>query len=363
MVDGLLAAALTLLAQVELVLVADRVSGSLPVQHAAFLLMTVPVVLRRRAPFWAVTICSVGMFVQTLAGEAPVVGGFLAMLVLLFSLGYYASLRAGLLALAIMAAAATSYDILGEKLVVADLVGNLAIVVGVWLMARVIRSQSDRRVEAELARDRAAREAVQAERTRIARDLHDSVAHSLTVMTLQAGGARERTDDPVIAEALGHIGDTGRQALGDMHRFLRLLGPEGEGPESPGLADLDEIIGRVRAAGLDVDLQVTGDVGDVPASVGATAYRIVQEALTNTLKHSRATRADVQLRVQQGQIDVDVTDDGHAGDGRLGLGAGRGLAGLEERVAVYGGELAAGAESSGGWRLRASIPTTAAGQP
>ena len=172
--DCLLAALLTAATQLALVLAAERVAGPLVVQHLAFAAMTGAVVLRRSAPLGATVVAAAGMALQTLAGDAPVVGGFLAMVIVVASLGYHASLRAGLIGLAAMMAANVLYDVLADDLVLADLVANSAIVAGAWGFARVTRLSTDKRVSAEVTRDRFAREAVLAERARIARDLHDS---------------------------------------------------------------------------------------------------------------------------------------------------------------------------------------------
>lgn len=360
--DGLLAGVLTVVTQVELVLAADRVEGPLAVQHAAFAIITGSVVLRRRAPLAATLVCAVGLATQTVAGTAPVAGGFVAMLIVLGSLGYYASTRSGLIGLLAMGFAALLYDVLTDDFVLGDMIANTVIVVGAWGFARMARVATDRRVEAVVAKDRFARDAVAAERSRIARDLHDSVAHALTLMTLQAGGARERSRDPVTTQALTSIEDSGREALGDMHRFLRLLGNRDEGPfEAPGVRDLEDLVQRVRAAGLDVDLRLDERLVDLPSSVASTAYRVVQEGLTNAVKHSDAGRARVEVRLDEGYLVVDVSDDGAAADVHRSLpaGEGRGLAGLRDRVALFDGTLSAGATPDRGWRIEVSIPVTA----
>ena len=346
--------------QAELYVNQDRISSPLVVQHLAFLLMTAAVCLRRVAPLLATFVCSAGLAIQTIAGDAPVVGGFLAILIVLASLGYYASLRIGAIGMVAMLAAVLLADVLADALVVADAVGNAAIALMAWGSGHLIRVAIDRRVAAEVSRDRFARDAVLQERTRIARDLHDSVAHALTVMTLQAGGARERASQPVVAEALGAIESGGREALRDMHRFLHLLADgQPASTEAPGVADLDELIQRTRGVGLDVSLMVDGDLQGLPASVSSTAYRIVQEGLTNAVKHAAASQIDVLIRRDDTNLVVSVENDSGDPDGRtkpLPPG-GRGLMGLRERLALFDGQLSA--ESRGdGWRLVATIPLT-----
>lgn len=357
--DGLLAGLLTVLTQVELLL-ASGVEGPRWAQHLTFAVMTAAVALRRVRPLAAALLVAGGMAGQTLAGEAPVVGGFLALLVVVASLGYHAGLRSGVVGLLVIAMSATLYDLLVARFVLADFVGNTVIVTGSWGGARLLRRATDKRVAAEVARDRAAREAVVAERNRIARDLHDSVAHALTLMTLQAGAARERADGPIV-EPLGVIEREGRRALADMHRSLRLLGDAGDGAlESPGIKDLDDLLVRVRASGLDVSASLVGQLDDLPASVSSTAYCVVQEALTNAVKHSGAQHALVELERSPHELTIRVRDDGgRPGDARAAVGSGRGLAGLRERVSLFEGSLLVAPAESSGWRLQATIPLQA----
>ena len=263
-----------------------------------------------------------------------------------------------------MAAAAVLYDVVAEEFVLADMIANTAIVVGAWGFARITRISTDTRVEAEISRDRFAREAVLAERTRIARDLHDSVAHALTLMTLQAGGARERASEPVVVDALHSIEEGGREALADMHRFLKLLGDPADGSaEVPGLRDLEDMVARVRSAGLDVRLSTEGDLESVPASVASTTYRIVQEGLTNSIRHSGARTAFVSVTRAGDEVLVEVTDNGAVSHVERASqpGSGRGLASLRDRVDLFGGRISAGERPGEGWQVLASIPFATAG--
>ena len=351
------AAALTLVAQAELVLGAEETAGPRWLQHLAFAVMTAAVALRRTAPLAAVLVFAAGMAAQALAGPAPVAGGFLAMLVVLASLGYHRSLRAGVIGLVAVGAAGVVYD-LREGFVAGDLLANAVIVVGAWAAGWLLRRAVDRRVEAEVAAERAAQEAAAAERTRIARDLHDSVAHALTLMTLQAGGARERADQPAVVESLRLVEQTGRTALADMHRFLRLLGDQAT--EAPGLADLPDLVERVRAGGVEVALALDCDPAVVPASISATAYRVVQESLTNALKHAPGSAVTVRVSGDSLGLTVEVDDDGR-GAAAEGAGAGvatggLGLRSLRSRVALFRGSLEAGRTRESGWRVRVRIP-------
>jgi signal transduction histidine kinase len=251
---------------------------------------------------------------------------------------------------------------------------TLVIFVFGWLVGHALRQRTERTeaaeeraVRAERERETAARLAVAEERARIARELHDVVAHAVSVMVLQTGAVRHRmrpcdTDDRALLE---NVEKAGRAALAEMRRLLGAMRGEGDEPERvphPGLADLDGLIARVRAAGLAVGLQVEGEPVELPAGLDLSAYRIVQEALTNTLRHATARRADVTLSFGPDDVRVEVRDDGRgpADDDGLGRGPGQGhghgLVGIRERVKIYGGEMSAGRTPGGGFLLRARLP-------
>lgn len=338
--------------QVEVVLAGEDLAGPPLLQHLSFAAMTIPLAVRRAHPVLAVVVSSAGLAAQTLVGPAPVAGGFLALLVLLVSMGWYAGTRRGLLGLAACLAAGLLYDVVGDRLVVADLVVNASLLTAAWVAGRLLRVATDRRVAVEVAAERTSREAVLAERARIAGDLHDSVAHALTLITLQAGSARERLGQPVAAEALETIEHTGREALADMHRFLALL-DERAAVESRGIADLPTLTDRVRASGLDVSLDPCRDL-EVSPGISSTVYRIVQEALTNVVRHSDARAVTVQLRRDGDNLVTRVCDDGRPVAARTAAG-GRGLDGLTERVAAFGGSVIAG-DTGSGWQVEARLP-------
>jgi signal transduction histidine kinase len=217
----------------------------------------------------------------------------------------------------------------------------------------------ERAARAEREREERARTAVEEERARIARELHDVVGHSVSVMTVQASGVRRllRPDQEREREALLIVERTGREALAEMRRMVGVLRRPEEAPAlapQPSLEHLDRLVEQAREAGLPVELRVEGDAVELPAGVDLTAYRLVQEGLTNALKHARATRAEVLVSYGIGQIEVIVSDDGK-GLGN-GDGGGHGLVGMRERVSVYGGELDAGPQQGGGYRLRARLP-------
>lgn len=213
---------------------------------------------------------------------------------------------------------------------------------------------------AELERDERGRQAVEDERARIARELHDVVTHNVSVMVVQAAAGNDVFDShPDRArEALQAVEETGRRALGELRKLLDVTA-DGEGilPQ-PGLARIDELISHVRSAGLAVGLTVEGTPREVPEALDLSAYRIVQEALTNTLKHASATRAEVHVRYENDAVEVEVADNGAGPNGAPN--AGRGLIGMRERVNLFGGELRTGPGPRGGFAVHARMPLGAA---
>lgn len=239
------------------------------------------------------------------------------------------------------------------------------VVAGVWAAGRWAGTNRRRLASAERRRAAEAARAVAGERARISRELHDIVAHSVTVMLLQAGGARRvvSTDPARAADALGNIEQAGRQAVEELRRMLAVLAPGTAEPADavhPGVADVPELVRRLRGTGLDVELVVTGEPRPVPPSVGLAAYRTVQEALTNVSRHAgTAARAVVRLDWRDG-LRVEVCDGGPAGPApAAGLSTGHGLLGLRERVTVAGGRLDAGPLPDGGFEVVARLPVAA----
>lgn len=238
------------------------------------------------------------------------------------------------------------------------------------LIGREMRTRRERAEElrrqvenAEKERLESARRAVEEERARIARELHDVVAHQMTVMTIQAEGARRIADgaDPRIREALDTIKATGHAALNEMRRAVGLLRESDDESSGltplPRLADLGSLVDRVRAAGVPVTLSVAGEARPLTDGVELSAYRIVQESLTNTVRHGGpGVSATVELAYGDDSLDVVVVDDGRGAAAVPSNGGGNGLVGIRERVAVLGGSLEAGAKPGGGYRVHASIP-------
>ncbi len=212
---------------------------------------------------------------------------------------------------------------------------------------------------AERERDAAARLAVAEERARIARELHDVVAHAMSVMVLHVGAVRHGLPDGLgdQARALEDVERTGRSALGEMRRLLGALRRDDEEPEltpQPGLGQLDPLLEQVGAAGLPVRLEVRGERVALPEALDLSAYRIVQEGLTNALKHARATEAEVVISYEPEQVRIEVRDDGRGPAGGDGLG--HGLVGIGERVKIYGGDMSATSEAGGGFVLSTRLP-------
>jgi signal transduction histidine kinase len=321
-------------------------------------LLGVPLMLRRRAPLamwsalWAV------IALQDIVSRHPPQG--LYFLFVLFSasyaLGAYAELRraAAGLAFAIPAIALISLAGVGLGLTVTP----LAVF---WLVGVLMRARRQHLALAErnAELERQAEQARAAERVRIARELHDIVAHHLSVIVLQAAGTR--ASGKPAGPALEKIEDSGRQALTETRRLLGVLrepDPDAELAPQPGIAELDALAAGVRAAGLPVNLVVSGDRATLPAAVDVSVYRIVQEALTNVLKHAGPARAEVAVGCAAEQVTIEVTDDGaeRSTDAGPAPTGGHGLTGIRERVAIFGGELHAGPQPGGGFAVRARLP-------
>ena len=250
-----------------------------------------------------------------------------------------------------------------------DAIVQVPLFAAIWAGGRLAlryRLQASRLAELTEALERGraehARLAILEERSRIARELHDVVAHALSTMIVQAGAERlslgARAEGST-AEALAGIEQTGREALGDMRRLLGMLRADDQSvalAPRPSLEHLSALSESMRRAGLHVDVAVEGDAVRLPPGVDMSAYRIVQEALTNALRHSSAGRAQVRIRYRRADIEIEVIDEGPAVGTTGANGAGYGLTGMRERVALYGGELQAGAAGAGGWALRARLP-------
>jgi signal transduction histidine kinase len=235
-----------------------------------------------------------------------------------------------------------------------------------WLAGYALRERAEqaeaaeaRAIQAERDREAAARIAVAEERARIARELHDIVAHAVSVMVLQVGAVSHRLPDSLAEDrdALRSVERAGRTALTEMRRLLSAMRREGEEAElvpQPGLDGLDALLDEVGRAGLPVELHVDGQPFALPRGLDLSAYRIVQEGLTNALKHADASDADVIVRYRPDELEIEVRDNGHGGATSDGLG--HGLIGVRERVKIYGGKMSAGTAVDGGFVLTTRLP-------
>jgi signal transduction histidine kinase len=249
---------------------------------------------------------------------------------------------------------------IGSRLVVL----GLAVAVALYLRARAdyINGLKERAERLEREHELLAQKSVADERVRLARELHDVVAHNVSLMVVQAQALAATGGGDTQNETLGHVADLGREALSEMHRMLGVLrlqdGDAAEREPQPGVRDLPMLIERTRQAGLEAALNVDGSAREVPAAVDLSVYRIVQEALTNVIRHAHATQATVTLTYSPDALEVTVLDDGAGPPLGQANGGGHGLVGMRERVALFGGELETGPRSYGsGYRVRALLPT------
>jgi signal transduction histidine kinase len=338
-------------------------------------------VLRRSAPLAVLaTTLAAGVVVVALGDEPAGVAGGIA----LYTTAAMCERGVSLAALVATAAIAA-----GGSAATADAEGRTAsaafgatvavlLVVGIWALGAYVQTRrrythalQERAAHAEREREQLARIAVHEERASIARELHDIVAHSVSVMLVGVRGARDvlRTSPDVADDTLARVETSGEQSLAELRRILALLRAPEHGAESrpqPSLAELDELVTGYRDAGLPVRLDVIGEPQPLPGGVELSVYRIVQEALTNVLKHSHPTRVTVTLAFRGSRVELEVVDDGttaergaaaqRSSNERSARGSGHGLVGMRERVAVLGGELETGRRLGGGFRVAARLP-------
>ena len=337
-----------------------RASGGL---IALAILSTLPLAVRRLYPVPVLAVVTAATVSAALAYQAYwAPGAVVALYTVAAHCQRSEAMRTGaaaLLALALPVAYATHWE--WSTLL------RLAPFAAAWILGDNLRTRraylravEDRARQLEREQDANARRAAAEEQARIAREVHDVVAHNLSVIVVQATAAdRVFTEQPNEARrAVRAIEETARQALGDLRRVLGVVRPgDGLAPQ-PGLSRLDDLVAQVRASGLDVDLEVVGAPRELPGPLELSAYRIVQEALTNTMRHAAARHASVRLRFDADALGLEVVDDG-AGPGANG-GPGRGLVGMRERAASLGGELEAGPGAEGGFRVAARLPLAGA---
>ena len=338
--------------------------------HAvAVVVMSLALTLRRRAPFaipagtWLSSATLSIVDGSLIAGQAPLsIVGMIAA-VLLGDLKDHRQARAGL-AVVVASAATVAYQ--DPTHTAGDLFFIPGLFAAGWLVGFTLHARTE---QAEAAEERAARAewqrrnegrvAVAEERARIARELHDIVAHAVGVMVLQVGALRHRlpVEDVTSRETLRNVEEAGRDALTEMRRLLEAMRRDGDPLDlapQPGLGGIAALLDTVRAAGLDTDLHVHGEAVDLPPGLALSAYRIAQEGLTNVMKHAHTDHAEVHLRYSTDGLELEVLD---AGDGPVATDdLGHGLVGVRERVALYGGSMTAGPTETGGFALRARLP-------
>jgi signal transduction histidine kinase len=327
-------------------------------------------VLRRLAPLAVLaTTLAAGVAIVVLGDEPAGVAGGIALYTVAATCERTVSLSALVPTAAIAAAlSAATADATGRD--ASALFGATVaalLTVGVWALGayvqtrrRYTRALEERAAHAEREHEQLARIAIHEERASIARELHDIVAHSVSVMLVGVRGARDvlRTSPDVADDTLARVETSAEQSLAELRRILALLRAPERGAESrpqPSLAELDELVAGYRDAGLPVRLEVIGERQPLPGGVELSVYRIVQEALTNVLKHSRPTRVAVTLAFRGSRLEVEVVDDGTRVE-HDGAATGHGIVGMRERVALLGGELETGRRAGGGYRVAARLP-------
>ena len=332
------------------------------------LLYTAPVAWRRRAPTPALAVMIAAAVVQLVFVSPTVLffGGLLPTVVMAYSVALYErpgrdylGLGIGVAGLAIAGAATARVSD------ASDWAFDLLLLAVAWGMGRLVRGRQFQVSQAKRERDERGRAAAAEERARIARELHDLVAHGVSVMGIQAGAAQVLVDrDPEAARAaMAVVERMSRDALSEMHHLVGVLqdgvaDEAGRSPQ-PGLGDLAALLADVRGAGLPVEFTIEGDRRDLPAGLELSAYRIVQEALTNSLKHAGPATATVSVRYRAQDLELRIADTGKVCDAATTAGGGRGLPGMRERVGIYGGELHAG-RSHGGYVVEARLPLATA---
>jgi signal transduction histidine kinase len=370
--DGALAAASAYAAGL---LTIEIIEGLPSVARPAALVLAVvygaALLFRRAAPRTVLAVQGAAAVGYAALGlPVPMLGA--AVLVTLYTVGSRLERRAGLVALA-SAEALLAVLVLArpDRPDVGSWVLFSVLLAAAWFLGDIVRrwqvaavAHARRAVELEQAREELARLAVADERLRIARELHDVVAHTMTVIAMHAGSGRLAADrDPAAArKALEVVEESSRHALAELRRLVTVLRDaddrEPVHEPAPGLPDLHRLVAEVAAAGVAVDVHTEGDMAQVPEGVSLAAYRIVQEALTNVVRHAGATRARLSVAVREDQVRLEVDDDGSGRDGRRPEPGDRGygLVGMRERAALYGGEVTAGPGPGGNWHVAGWLP-------
>jgi signal transduction histidine kinase len=348
--------------------------GMLALGCALVLLHTVPLAARRRFPGTVLALCVASALAFAALVMMPIFLGP-AILVAVYSVAAYGDRGVSLAGLAVAEVGLVAVQLTPGRFERSTFLLFVGVIAVAWLLGHFVGDRQvyaaqleERTAELEQAREELARRAVVEERLRLARELHDVVAHAMSVIAVQSGvGAHVAASRPEeVAKALGAIEATSRAALTELRRLLGVLRqadePQGDLAPVPGLADLEGLLAEVAKAGLAVKLRVNGTRPPLPAGVELSAYRIIQEALTNVVKHAGPAHAQVTIRYRDQDVTVEVTDDGRGvvtsfSDGRAGTG--HGLIGMRERVQAFGGDLQTGPRPGGGFRVAARLPLAA----
>jgi signal transduction histidine kinase len=338
---------------------------------ALLLVQVFPLLWRRTHPSLVLLLVAGAFAARVLLGFSPGIAGF-GLLVAMYSVAAY-EVRARRLAFLVVAglgfvAGFVVFGVSGNPRSFAVTVPSLFFVAA-WLIGDYLRTRrayvtqlEERAARLERERDQDRRLAADEERTRIARELHDVVAHDVSVIAIQAGAARavQASKPEAAAQALGLIETTARGTLIELNRLLGVLrGGNGATPDrspQPGIGQLAGLVEELRAAGLEVDARVEGKAGPLSPALDLSAYRILQEATTNVLKHARARRVDIRVRYSDTMLALDIRDDGAGDGGDPASSSGHGLIGMRERVALFGGKLHAGRNRAGGFSVHARLP-------
>jgi signal transduction histidine kinase len=361
--DGLLAFALAAFVLSEVFTSGGYLTGSYWVYVPVAVLMTVPLAWRRRAPLVVVALVMGAFAAQSLILDPKPTPDeeLIPALIAVYSVAAHGKRWVSFVGGGLSLVAGLIWLGIDDFLLPTVMFG------GAWFAGRLVQKRqlyaqafAERARVLERERDANARLAAAEERVRIAREMHDVLGHSVSVMVVQAGAERLALGEerPATREALLAIERTGREALAEMSRLLGILRKEGESlslAPRPTLAQVEVLVQAVRDAGLPVELRVEGEQTELPPGVDVSAYRIVQEALTNVVKHAGPARASVVVRYDRRTVEVEVTDDGRRSSVN-GNAAGYGLAGMRERVELHGGTLEAGSRNEGGFAVRARLP-------
>src|SRR3954469_13974386 len=372
-IDTVVAVAACLITALELGL-GSGIQGPAWVNAVGAVGSTLPIALRRRWPLGAVlAVGGAVVFQEALNGDLleNTISPIVSYPLVVYGVAAYCGRRRAFVGLVVALVLVWVVVLIEDHSMGGDFVFTALLVFGPWLVGRIVAARGELAMELRDKADRLEREqekqsqlAVAHERARIARELHDVVAHNVSVMVVQAAAARRMIDHDAskAKEALGWVEQTGRAALKEMRRMVGMLGTEADEPlalaPQPSVDELDWLVERAREAGLDVDLTIEGEKRRLESGVDLSAFRIVQEALRNTLQHAGPARAKVTIRYGEHDVEVDVSDNGRGVAAQTANGAvtGQGLVGMRERVAMLGGEIEAGYRKDGGFGVHAKLP-------